>query len=104
MTMIKQLRPIIEKNEEVLIYYEKSYIRVNKQKLYDEVEKFCREKEDLELNLILGCIISIKAMFLKDGVIECFFQQKNLWSKSPELKILKKGELYKLLKEKKHFD
>lgn len=102
--MFKQLTPVIKQNEKVQIHYKDIFFYVKKQKLFNEIEKLCEEKGDSELYFILGTIISIKAINLKKGDIECFFYDKNFWSKRPEAIIENSVDLYNLLKEEKNFD
>lgn len=102
--MLKQQRQIIGEGEKVQITHGDNIFSVKKQDLYNKVKILCQKEEDLELNFILGAIIAIKAINLKEGIIDCYFQEKNLWAKRPELKIQRQGDLYKLLKGMKHFD
>ena len=102
--MLKQQRPIIGEGEKVQITHGDNIFSVKKQDLYNKVKILCRKKEDLELSFILGTIIAMKAINLKGGIIDCYFQEKNLEENRPELKIQKQSDLYKLLKGMKHFD
>ena len=102
--MLKQQRPIIGEGKKVQITHGDNIFCVKKQDLYNKVEILCRKKEEVELSYILGIIIAIRAITLKDGIIYCYFQKENLWAKRPELKIQRQGDLYRLLKDMQHFD
>lgn len=97
--MIKEQREIIDENEKIRICFEKKIFLVKKKKIYAEIEKLCQREEDKELYLILGWMLAVKAISLKNGVIECFFQDENLWAKRPEIQIFKQEELYSSIKK-----
>ena len=102
--MLKQLRPIIGDGKKVQIIHGNDTFLVKKQDLYNKVKILCQKREDLELNFILGAIIAMKAINLKEGKIYCYFQEKNVEENRPELIIQKQSDLYKLLKGMKDFD
>ena len=102
--MFNQLRKIIREGEKVEIIYKGKSFLVKKQDLYNKIEILCRNKEEPELNFILGTIIAVRAMKLKDGIIYCYFQKANFDEDRPELKIERQGDLYRLLKGMKDFD
>ena len=96
--MFKQLIPIIGESQKVQIKNRDKTFSVKKQDLYKKVEILCQNKEDKELNFILGMIIAINAFTLKDGTIYCYFQRENLWENKPEAIIQRQSDLYRLLK------
>lgn len=96
--MIKVQRTIIDEDEKVRICFQKKTSSVKREKIYKEIEILCQREEDKELYLILGWMLAVQVISLKNGVIECFFKDKNVWAKRSEVQILKQGELYHLLK------
>lgn len=97
--MIKVQRTIIGENEKVKICFQKKISLVKREKIYKEIEILCQREEDKELYLILGWMLTVQVISLKDGVIECFFKDKNVWAKRSEVQIFKQSELYHLLKK-----
>ena len=97
--MIKEQQKIIDKDEKIRVYFEKRVYLVQREKICDEMQILCQKKDDKELYLILGWMLAIQAISLNCGVIEFFFRDKSLWSKRPDVKIYKQGDLYRLLKK-----
>ena len=97
--MIKEQQKIIDKDEKIRVYFEKRVYLVQREKICDEMKILCQKKDDKELYLILGWMLAIQAISLNSGVIEFFFRDKSLWSKRPDVKIYKQGDLYRLLKK-----
>ena len=99
--MIEKLREITD--EKLGISCEKTKKMIAKELLCDKIEKMCyREIQDTEtqkeLSIIMGWIIAVVAINLKNNVIELYFSNQSFWSKRPEIKITKQEQLYQLLK------
>ena len=102
--MFKQTRKIIGKSEKVEIIHKGKSFFVKKQDLFDKILILCRNRENPELNFILGMIIAVKAIKLKEGIIYCYFKKDNYDEDRPEAEIQRQGDLYSLLKGMKHFE